>query len=130
VERLGALSYRSVVVGTGAIAEGVETRGQSAILGSLGCTYAQGYWWSRPQAAFRVDDIYRHGLRQPVDRAHGPANSPTPGDHRAYQQAIGMVRAGASLHTIAAALNAAGERTNKGARWHAATVSRLIERKG
>jgi hypothetical protein len=37
-----------------------------------------------------------------------------------------MLRQGASLATIAAALNAAGERTSTGRRWHRASVARLI----
>jgi len=35
---------------------------------------------------------------------------------------------GASLHTIAAVLNASGERTNRGTRWHPRSIARVISR--
>jgi EAL domain-containing protein (putative c-di-GMP-specific phosphodiesterase class I) len=36
------------------VAEGVESAEQVAILQSLGCRYAQGYYFSRPVAAERL----------------------------------------------------------------------------
>jgi hypothetical protein len=42
------------------------------------------------------------------------------------QQIMRMHRQGASLTTIAAALNAEGFRTPQGMRWHRATVARVI----
>lgn len=35
----------------GAVAEGIETSGQRDLVLHMGCTYAQGYWFSRPIAA-------------------------------------------------------------------------------
>ena len=42
------------------------------------------------------------------------------------QQILRLHRQGASLSTIAAALNAEGLRTPQGQRWHRATVARVI----
>jgi EAL domain-containing protein (putative c-di-GMP-specific phosphodiesterase class I) len=41
------------------IAEGVESAAQLAQLRSLGCEYAQGYYFARPQTAEAVDDWLR-----------------------------------------------------------------------
>jgi EAL domain-containing protein (putative c-di-GMP-specific phosphodiesterase class I) len=38
-------------LGMASLAEGVEDGAQLAILQSLGCRYAQGYWFSRPVGA-------------------------------------------------------------------------------
>jgi EAL domain-containing protein (putative c-di-GMP-specific phosphodiesterase class I) len=48
-------------VGIVAIAEGVETAGQLAALQRLGCTWGQGYLWSRPVPAEELDQVIRSG---------------------------------------------------------------------
>jgi EAL domain-containing protein (putative c-di-GMP-specific phosphodiesterase class I) len=113
-------------VGLTAIAEGVETEAQARILRSMGCPFGQGYLWSRPLSGDTTEVVYRDGLptrtgapltEQPPEQALDPEVA-----KRAHQ----LLSQGASLHTIAAALNAAGERNNRGHRWQAATVARLI----
>jgi EAL domain-containing protein (putative c-di-GMP-specific phosphodiesterase class I) len=119
----------SRAIGLNVVAEGVETAEQAQILSTLGCAFGQGYWWSRPQSSDAIDVVYRDGLPAPV---HVPRSSGVvarlPSDLRLAEQAASMLRQGASLHTIAAALNAAGERTAQGTRWHAVTVARLLSR--
>ena len=55
-------------IGLTATAEGVETRLQARVLRGLGCPFAQGYWWSRPQPPEATDQIYREGLPAPISR--------------------------------------------------------------
>jgi EAL domain-containing protein (putative c-di-GMP-specific phosphodiesterase class I) len=125
---VSSLLTLSRAIGLTAIAEGVETAEQVQLLTTLGCGLAQGYRWSRPQRADAIDAIYREGLPEPSHRRpRQPRRRRTsPIDHRIHEQALAMLQQGASLHTIAAALNAAGERTSQGARWHAASVARVI----
>jgi EAL domain-containing protein (putative c-di-GMP-specific phosphodiesterase class I) len=115
-------------VGLTAIAEGVETEAQTQLLLSMGCPLGQGYLWSRPLSSEATDAVYRDGL---------PATAGIPSHQRSRKQLVDahivdraheLLSQGASLHTIAAALNAAGERTNGGQRWHPATVARLINK--
>jgi diguanylate cyclase (GGDEF)-like protein/PAS domain S-box-containing protein len=40
-----------------AVAEGVETSGQAALLGKMGCDLAQGYYLARPMDSVAVDDV-------------------------------------------------------------------------
>ena len=40
-----------------AVAEGVETQDQAAFLSSLGCDYAQGYYFSRPVGAEAIQEM-------------------------------------------------------------------------
>ena len=114
-------------IGLSVTAEGVETAGQARMLRGLGCPLAQGYWWSRPMPAEALDGIYRDGLPDPTHRPR-PARC-QPGDSSdpyLVELVKPLLAQGASLRTIAAALNAAGERTSTGTRWHPATVARLI----
>ena len=117
-------------VGLTAVAEGVESDKHAQQLHALGCPLAQGYLWSRPVAAEALDEVHRDGLpaapRAPQRRAPAP---PTLNDALIIR-ANELLARGASLHTIAAALNKAGERTSTGARWHAASVARLISGQG
>ncbi len=53
------------------IAEGVETAEQAALLLSLGCKYAQGYYFSRPMPADRIALLLRRGR---VDVAASPVH--------------------------------------------------------
>jgi EAL domain-containing protein (putative c-di-GMP-specific phosphodiesterase class I) len=117
-------------VGLTAVAEGVETEAQARQLHALGCPQAQGYLWARPQPAEDIDDVHRDGLlpagqAQPRKKSRPRAKA----DQALASRAHELLERGASLHTIAAALNAAGERTDNGSRWHAATVARLINSK-
>jgi diguanylate cyclase (GGDEF)-like protein/PAS domain S-box-containing protein len=50
-------------MGKDVVAEGVETEEQLARLRALGCDYAQGYLFSRPQDAEATETLLREGLR-------------------------------------------------------------------
>ena len=57
------------------VAEGVETSAQLDALRALGCDQAQGYYYARPQAAERIDDLlmkaHLDGDRARIQGAHG-----------------------------------------------------------
>jgi diguanylate cyclase (GGDEF)-like protein/PAS domain S-box-containing protein len=59
-------------LGLASVAEGVETAAQVAVLQSLGCRYAQGYYLSRPVAADALLDC----LRPPVQPAESGRATP------------------------------------------------------
>lgn len=111
------------------VAEGVETQEQLAVLRRLGCAAAQGYLW---HAAVRAQEL-------PAALAQVAAVSVTaPVAARAARERLdvgpehGLVRLwelhgdGASLATIAAALNSEGFRAPTGNRWHGKTVARVV----
>ncbi|MCU1673313.1 MAG: hypothetical protein JWN77_1426 [Frankiales bacterium] len=115
-------------------AEGVETPEQLALLRRLGCTSGQGFLWS---PARLVDDLVDLVAALPDRRfvvsTDVPAAAPagrrrreevTPQHGR--DELVRMHGNGASLATIASALNAAGFRTPQGLRWHRASVARVI----
>ena len=114
-------------VGLTTTAEGVETVRQADVLQELQCAQAQGHLWSPAVPSNEADRIYREGLPQtpsgrPLRRSRrGPAADP-----RVVVRVRELLDRGASLHTIAAALNAEGHRTAQGARWHPKSVARLI----
>jgi EAL domain-containing protein (putative c-di-GMP-specific phosphodiesterase class I) len=115
-------------VGLTAIAEGVETEAQAELLLSMGCPLGQGYLWSRPLSAGDADAIYRNGLQTTAGTPSRQRSRKQPVDEHIAERAHELLSQGASLHTIAAALNAAGERSNRGQRWHPATVAGLISK--
>jgi diguanylate cyclase (GGDEF)-like protein len=53
-------------LGMASLAEGVEEAGQVDILKSLGCRYAQGFYFSRPVRAERLLDVMERGKSQPL----------------------------------------------------------------
>ena len=62
-----------------ALAEGVETEGQLALLSAAGCDEFQGYWFSRPIPAPAFEALLREGKRLPERylRDRGLARQPT-----------------------------------------------------
>lgn len=117
-------------VGVTVVAEGVETAQQAALLRRLGCKAGQGWLWSTARAAQDVTGPWVGGYA-PVD---GALVSP-PRPHRVPPKAtlehgverlLALHREGASLATVAAALNAEGFRTPTGVRWHSTSVARTV----
>jgi EAL domain-containing protein (putative c-di-GMP-specific phosphodiesterase class I) len=115
------------------VAEGVETVEQVALLHRLECAAAQGFLWSPAVSRDDLADLVRRtpGGFQPV--------SPTPDVPWTRRRGVARVtnehglhrirrlhRDGASLATIAAALNASDFRTPAGQRWHGTSVARVI----
>jgi diguanylate cyclase (GGDEF)-like protein/PAS domain S-box-containing protein len=111
------------------IAEGVETPRQLSELHRLGCEYGQGYLWSKAVANDEfLEVVARHEeQRQAVDpstrrRRPGPADVAPD----VFAQIMAMHRQGASLSSIAAALNRASAPAPGGKRWHHASVAHII----
>ncbi|MDQ1698186.1 MAG: hypothetical protein QOG34_49 [Frankiaceae bacterium] len=110
-----------------AIAEGIEDEEQLALLRNLGCAAGQGFLWS---PAVPLDILTSQGTpradRLPHSRrtSRGPANE-VRAEH-GLARMMQLHHEGASLSTIAAALNRDGFRTPRGMLWHRATVARVI----
>ena len=121
-------------VGVAVIAEGVETPEQSAVLQRLGCVDGQGWLWSPALPAGDVladrpwlAPIAQAAAAPPAGAGTGPAGPrPVVGVQHGLVRLLALHRDGASLTTIASALNSEGFRTPTGSRWHRATVARAI----
>lgn len=125
----------AAAVGVQAIAQGVETEEQADALRRLGCPLAQGFLWSQPVPAATLTDTLgaiRGGVLLTVG---GSTNRPSrrrrqvkaPLESGALVARIMTLhKAGASLNTIAAALNAEDLTTSAGLRWHRSSVARVI----
>ena len=105
------------------VAEGVETVEHLDLLRSMECDYAQGFLFSRP---LELPDLRRWFDDHLAPAAQEPA--PVPHGSDTVGVVHEMLAAGASLHTIAAALNARGSRTAKGTRWSSRSVAHLVAR--
>jgi diguanylate cyclase (GGDEF)-like protein/PAS domain S-box-containing protein len=120
-------------LGLTTVAEGVETAEQWALLRRLHCLTGQGYVWSPALPLDELEAVISAlpGNRYPIREA---SPGPLPGSTRrpvvAGELGLGRImrlhRDGASLTTIAAALNADGYRTEAGLRWHRASVAAAI----
>jgi hypothetical protein len=108
-------------VGVGVVAEGVETPEQLELLRRLGCRTAQGWLWSR---AVPPADIAAGQWTGPLEQA--PSRDESKAVAEVHDQLLTLHRSGASLATIAAALNSRGSRTEAGARWSRTTVARAV----
>ncbi len=110
-------------LGIGVIAEGLETLEQAQIARTARCTGGQGYLWGRPMPAEQID---------PAQLVVMPELVASPRKAKAVKntEAVGRIQElsheGASLHTIAAALNADGLQTPNRTRWTAATVALVV----
>ena len=116
-------------VGLELIAEGVETAGQARYLRSLGCDCAQGYRYAHPTPAASVPLELNASLFEPYPEDHEIAAGsgtrlPVPSAVIALMSS--HIADGASLHTIAAALNREGLYTAQGRRWTAPAVARAL----
>jgi diguanylate cyclase (GGDEF)-like protein/PAS domain S-box-containing protein len=125
------------------IAEGVETEQQRLILQALGCPLAQGFLWAPAldlpalqlwlsEAARSSTGMSRRGPRQSTPVAASEAGRGSAGSQIAISDPAIVARivmlhgAGASLTTIAAALNADEHVTPRGRRWSARSVAHLL----
>ncbi|MCU1591217.1 MAG: diguanylate cyclase/phosphodiesterase with sensor(s) [Frankiales bacterium] len=119
-------------VGVSVVAEGIETSEQAALLRQLGCGSGQGWLWCRALSPSEVRSTV--DWTQPCAPLPGPAATPTAQRRGEVRREHGIDRLmsmhgdGASLATIASALNRDGYRTPQGQRWHSATVARAIAR--
>jgi predicted signal transduction protein with EAL and GGDEF domain len=91
------------------VAEGVETRAQADALRALGVPLAQGYLWTAPL---------------PCEQVLSWSGATESG--RLGELIRQMHAEGASLHTIAAALNGTGSRSPQGARWHIRSIAKIL----
>jgi diguanylate cyclase (GGDEF)-like protein len=118
-------------VGATSIAEGVETPEQYAALRSIGCEQAQGYLWSRPVPAEQLPAALAACARVDVPLPGRPSRPAGPALDAEVGRKINLLHAeGASLHTIAAALNKIGAPNPAGVRWHAHAVARHVASAG
>lgn len=115
-------------LGAGCTADGVETEQQHARLLAAGCDRAQGPLYGRavpPSEVPRAVDAVEDALaRSVVPERRGVRHAAPPDD--VVESMVRMHRDGASLRTIAAALNQAGSRPPSGRRWHPASVARAL----
>jgi diguanylate cyclase len=113
-------------VGVSAVAEGVERTAQASLLMSMACPAAQGYLWGRPEPE---PDLTRHAVPLPEPPARAPrrrGGAHPPESEDAMGRIRALLAAGASLHTIAAALNRDDVRSARGIRWTAASVAHAL----
>ncbi|MCW2571165.1 MAG: hypothetical protein JWO88_1223 [Frankiales bacterium] len=119
-------------VGMTVIAEGVENTLQAELLRRLGCQAAQGWLWCAavpPEAVLAAGrwtsgfDVGPHV--QPANSTRRPARASVRSEH-GLDRLLDMHRKGASLATIAAALNADGYLTPGGLHWHRTSVARAV----
>jgi EAL domain-containing protein (putative c-di-GMP-specific phosphodiesterase class I) len=119
-------------VGLSVVGEGVERVEQARFLADIGCDFAQGYLYAAPappaDVPHRVDPAVISATTMPA-LARRPRNrgsrltttSPT-----ITARIRELADQGASLHTIAAALNQEGVLTDARTRWSAPTVAQVL----
>jgi len=110
-----------------AVAEGIEKEEQLILLRNLGCTAGQGFLWSPavPLDALTGEGSARAPFVPPSQRSGRDEVTDVRTEH-GLARMMQLHRDGASLSTIAAALNREGFRTPRGMHWHRATVARVI----
>jgi diguanylate cyclase (GGDEF)-like protein/PAS domain S-box-containing protein len=122
-------------VGLRTVAEGIESPEQLTILHRMGCHSGQGYLWSpalpirelatllTEQDGFLASTTTRPA--EPLGRVRRSTAAPVTNEHGLHR-IMRLHGDGASLATIAAALNAEQYRRPTGQRWHLAAVARVI----
>jgi EAL domain-containing protein (putative c-di-GMP-specific phosphodiesterase class I) len=122
------------------VAEGVETEQQRLVLQALGCSFGQGFLWS-PALDADMFEIWLGAAVEDGDGGRGwqaPVAAPTAtvGQQKAMpstqvssavlERIIELHGSGASLHTIAAALNGEQLLTGQRKRWTSRSVALLL----
>jgi diguanylate cyclase (GGDEF)-like protein len=115
------------------VAEGIESLAQLSLLRKAGCRAGQGYLWSPalPLAAL-IPLVNEQPDRrfQTMERTAPPARRRSRVRDVTVEHGLArlteMHRAGASLETIAAALNQEGFKTPSALRWHRSTVAKVV----
>jgi len=110
-------------LGLAVVAEGIETPEQVQVARNARCTAGQGYLWGRPAPASEIDPARAVAVLRLDEREPQGPSAADVAAHRIRE----LVGQGASLHTIAAALNSAGMRTARQTRWTAATVALVVQ---
>ena len=120
-------------IGKRVVAEGVETAQEAAALRALRVDTAQGYLWSPALPLEQLDSWLAGRVAEdepqdvPVRRRPLPEPPAVPaGGADLHRRMLELHGQGASLHTIAAALNAEGSRTPAGPRWTTTSVARVV----
>ncbi|HEU0101987.1 MAG TPA: GGDEF domain-containing response regulator [Mycobacteriales bacterium] len=112
-------------VGATSVAEGVETAEQYATLRGLGCRQAQGFLWSPAVPVEQLADVLRACEAVPVPSGRRSTRAAvTPLAPDVALRIATLHRSGASLHTIAAALDRASAPHPERLRWTAGAVAR------
>jgi EAL domain-containing protein (putative c-di-GMP-specific phosphodiesterase class I) len=120
VRSVAQLGHR---LGLNVVAEGIETAAQARGARAAGCHAAQGFLWGMPMDAEDLD---------PLRVVHVPGFAPLPpgptqpSPRLAAKRITELLEEGASLHTIAAALNREGFRTPRLTRWTPPSVAAAI----
>jgi PAS domain S-box-containing protein/diguanylate cyclase (GGDEF)-like protein len=110
-------------VGVQAVAEGVETVDQLTLLRQMGCDFAQGFLFSAP---LTLAELQRWLAAHPAARRRRVREAPRTTLAPEASRILRLHRDGASLHTIAAALNVDGLHTAVGVRWSPKSVAKVI----
>jgi diguanylate cyclase (GGDEF)-like protein/PAS domain S-box-containing protein len=112
-------------LGVQVVGEGVETVSQLNLLRQMGCDFAQGFLCSPPLTLAELQGwLAAHPPRR--HRRVRSAQSPTRAPESSRIQRLHAD--GASLHTIAAALNVDGLHTAAGLRWSPKSVAKVLSR--
>jgi diguanylate cyclase (GGDEF)-like protein len=121
---VASVVHLATTLGLTCVAEGVESFEQVKLLQSLECQMAQGFLWS---PAVPVDELPVKGHQLSLGGLSRPSET-LPVDRLAQDRILRLHQSGASLHTIASALNNSGERTARGVRWQPRSVAQVIAR--